>query len=86
MEDLKCTRDEFVNALHFENIGTGIHFLSLHEHYYYKKTFGFKPQDFPNAKFVSDRTLSLPLSPKLSEQDVSNVIEAVKKILEHYKK
>jgi len=86
LEEVKCSRDDVMAALHAEGIGTGIHFLSLHEHHYYRETFGFKPSDFPNAKFVSDRTFSLPLSPKLSEKDTDDVISAVSRILEHYKK
>jgi len=63
------------------NIGTGIHFVSLHLHEYYKKRFGFKPEDFPNAKFISERTISLPLSPKLTDEDVEDVIDAVRETL-----
>jgi len=86
LEDLKTDRDSIQQALHKENIGTGIHFISLHLHKYYRETFGFKPDDFPNARFVSDRTISLPLSPKLTEQDVEDVIAGVSKVLNYYKK
>ncbi len=75
------TRDEVQRRLHDMKIGTGIHFISLHLHEYYQKTFGFKPDDFPNAKFISERTLSLPLSAKLADKDVEAVISAVRKIL-----
>ena len=71
------TRDEVQQGLHDMNIGTGIHFMSLHLHEYYRKTFGFKPEEFPNAKFISDRTISLPLSAKLTDKDVEDVIESV---------
>lgn len=63
------------------NIGTGIHFISLHLHDYYRKTYGLKQDDFPNAKYISDRTISLPLSAKLKDEDVEDVIEAVRKVL-----
>jgi len=49
-----------------------------------KNTFGFKRGDFPNAEFVSDRTISLPLSAKLTEEDSNDVIRAVKKIIEKH--
>lgn len=78
---MKITRDQFQEALFKENIGTGIHFISLHLHDYYARTYGFKPNDFPNAKFISDRTISLPLSAKLTEEDVQSVISAVKKVV-----
>jgi dTDP-4-amino-4,6-dideoxygalactose transaminase len=63
------------------NIGTGIHFISLHLHEYYRKTFGFRKGDFPNAEFISERTLSLPLSAKLNSDDVEDVISALRGIL-----
>lgn len=86
LEELKVGRDEIMNALYHENIGTGVHYLALHTHPYYQKTLGYKADDFPNAKYISDRTLSLPLSAKLTEKDVQDVITSVKKILEHYSK
>ncbi len=85
-EKLKATRDEIQQKLYEENIGTGIHFVSLHLHEYYKKTFGFKPDDFPNAKYISERTISLPLSAKLGDGDVNDVIGAFTKVLKENKK
>jgi len=74
-------RDDVVEALKAEGIGTGIHFISLHLHPYYRDRFGFSPDDFPNARRISERTLSLPLSARLGEQDVADVIAAVRKVL-----
>jgi len=86
LEELKADRDTIQQALYQENIGTGIHFISLHLHPYYQKTFGYKRDDFPNAAYVSERTISLPLSAKLTDEDVNNVIKAVVKVLKKYKK
>ena len=72
------TRDQFMNKMHQLNIGTGVHYLGVHLHPYYKDTFGFKREDFPNATWLSDRTVSLPLSAKLTNQDVEDVIETVR--------
>lgn len=77
-------RDTFQNLLYKENIGTGIHFTSLHLHKYYKKRFFYKLNDFPNATYISERTISLPLSAALSDKDVDDVIQAVNKILDYY--
>ena len=44
----------------------------------FRKAFGFEPDDFPNAKFISDKSISLPLSPKLTDEDVEDVIGAVR--------
>ncbi len=81
IDEIGITRDRVQQELYQMNIGTGIHFVSLHLHEYYRKTFGFQPNDFPNAKFISDRTISLPLSAKLTDEDVGDVIKAAYKIL-----
>jgi dTDP-4-amino-4,6-dideoxygalactose transaminase len=75
------SRDEFLSAMHRENIGTGVHYLSIPEHPFYQTTFGWKPEDYPNAMKIGRETVSLPLSAKLTDSDVESVILAVKKIL-----
>lgn len=79
-DNLKLTRDEFLNGMTKQNIGVGVHYIALHLHPYYQKTFGCKRGDFPNAEWVSDRTVSIPLSAKLTDQDAEDVIEAVKNV------
>lgn len=74
-------RDRIVEELKAEGIGTGIHFISLHLHPWYRDRFGFRPDDFPQARRLSERTISLPLSARLSDQDVEDVIAAVRKVL-----
>ncbi|MBT8763973.1 DegT/DnrJ/EryC1/StrS family aminotransferase [Desulfohalobiaceae bacterium Ax17] len=80
-EKTGITRDEFLKAMHGHNIGTGVHYLSIPEHPYYQKRFGWEPEDYPHAMRIGRQTVSLPLSAKLSEQDVQDVILAVKTIL-----
>ena len=63
------------------NIGVGVHYLSIPEHPYYQKKFGWRSEDFPNAHAFGRETVSLPISPKLTERDVSDVIEAVRDII-----
>lgn len=83
-DKLRVARDFILQALHKENIGAGVHFISLHLHPYYKKLFNFKKNDFPNASYISDRTISLPLSAKLTDNDINTVIKALKKIINYY--
>jgi len=83
---LKIGRDKFVEALSAENIGTSVHFIPLHRHPYYRETFGYKEDDFPVANRVYKREVSLPLYPGMSMDDVDDAIEAVRKIVEYYKK
>ena len=81
LDALTIDRGGFIEALKGRNIGTGIHYTALHLHRYYRERFGFRRGDFPEAEFVSDRTVSLPLSPALTEDDVEDVIEAVEAVL-----
>ena len=84
IDELKVDRDTVQQALHREKIGTGIHFISLHLHPYYHDTYGYKINDFPKALYVSERTVSLPLSANLNDDDVKDVIDAVRKVLDRY--
>ena len=82
LDRLSIDRDAFQAELHRRRIGTGIHYRALHLHAYYRDTYGYGRGDLPNAEWISDRTISLPLSPKLSGDDVEDVISAVTSILE----
>ena len=57
---------------------------TLYLHSYYQKEFGYKKGDFPNAEWISERTVSLPLSAKLTDEDVEDVIEAVERIIKNH--
>ena len=75
------SRDWVLNALTAENIGVGVHYLPVHLHPFYRKTYGWKEGDFANAEWVGERTVSLPLSAGLEEKDINDVIEAFQKVL-----
>ena len=85
LDRLSIDRDGFMEALRQEGIGTGIHFRSLHIQPYYRDTFGYSREDLPHAAAVSDRLLSLPMYPKMTERDVLDVVEAVRKIVAAYR-
>jgi dTDP-4-amino-4,6-dideoxygalactose transaminase len=86
LDALSVDRDHIMQALYEANIGTGIHFLGLHLHPYYQQTYHYKAIDFPSATWISERTLSLPLSARLTDEDVADVIEAVSHVLTHYRR
>jgi dTDP-4-amino-4,6-dideoxygalactose transaminase len=86
LEDLSITRDQFMTALHRENIGSGVHYKALHLQPYYSQKYNLSRGMFPNAEYISDRTVSLPLSAKLSDRDVEDVVNAVSRILRYYEK
>jgi dTDP-4-amino-4,6-dideoxygalactose transaminase len=77
-ETTGISRDEFMRRMHALNIGTGVHYVAVHLHPWYAETFGFEPREFPNATWISERTVSIPLSPHLTDDDVGDVINAVR--------
>lgn len=82
---LRVGRDYFLHALTKENIGVGVHYLALNVHDFYKQ-FLHPGERFPEAEFISERTLSLPLSPAMSDEDVESVVHAVQKLLSYFAK
>jgi dTDP-4-amino-4,6-dideoxygalactose transaminase len=85
LDEISATRQDIIAALDAEGIGVGIHYIPVHQHPYYRQRFGFRDSDFPNATFVGERTLSLPLTPAMSEQDVADVATALSRILRYHK-
>lgn len=81
IDRIELTRDRFLDEMTRRKIGVGVHYLGLHLHPYYRERYGYKPGDLPNTEWISDRTVSLPLSPKLTDRDVDDVVEAVRDIV-----
>ncbi len=75
------SRDAFLNQMTSQGIGVGVHYLSLPEHPFYQRTFGWHPEDYPNAMTIGRQTVSIPISPKLSSVDVTDVIEAIRRVV-----
>jgi dTDP-4-amino-4,6-dideoxygalactose transaminase len=74
------SRDAFMSAMKARNIGTGLHYRAVHLYPYYRDTFGFKRGDFPVAESISDRIVSLPLFPAMTEADQDRVIDAMQDV------
>lgn len=74
---LALDRARFIEELHHRNIGTSVHFIPLHIHPYYERTYGLRPQDYPVAYAEYLREVSLPIYSAMSDKDVDDVIEAV---------
>ncbi|HWF52383.1 MAG TPA: DegT/DnrJ/EryC1/StrS aminotransferase family protein [Solirubrobacteraceae bacterium] len=79
--DAPLTRDELLDALGRRQIGTGVHYRGVHLHPYYRDRYGLAPERFPVATAISERTLSLPLSPKISDSDQDDVVAALRELL-----
>jgi len=85
-ELLRIGRDRFIDELTARNIGTSVHFIPIHLHPYYRKKYGYVPGDFPVALANFERLLSLPLHPGLTDQDVSDVIDAVLDVVQTHRR
>ncbi|HON33666.1 MAG: DegT/DnrJ/EryC1/StrS family aminotransferase [Thermovirgaceae bacterium] len=77
---LGFSRDEFMARMRELNIGTALHYQALHLFSYYGREYGWKRGDFPGAEFVSDRIVSIPLFPAMTDDDVADVIEAIRRV------
>jgi dTDP-4-amino-4,6-dideoxygalactose transaminase len=75
------TRDRLLDELTKRKIGTGVHYRGVHLHPFYRDKYGLVPEAFPVATAISDRTLSLPLSPKVSDADQDDVVAALTEVL-----
>jgi dTDP-4-amino-4,6-dideoxygalactose transaminase len=74
-------RDAFLEKMTALRIGVGVHYLSIPEHPFYQQKFGWKPEEYPIARSIGRQTVSLPISPKLTDDDVGDVIAAVRSLL-----
>lgn len=76
----KIGRDQLLQAIQAENIGVGIHYEAIHTLTYYRELLGLRPEDLPNAAWIGEHTISLPLSTTMSDADVDDTIAAVRRI------
>ncbi|MEY3220379.1 MAG: UDP-4-amino-4-deoxy-L-arabinose aminotransferase [Pseudomonadota bacterium] len=82
IEKAQMSRDEFMAKLKEQNIGTGLHFKAVHLHKFYREQLGFQRGLLPNTEWNSDRICSLPLFPDMTENDLDDVILAIKRVLQ----
>ena len=85
LEKLTCTHREFFDALYAEHTCPQVHYLPVYLHSYYEKL-GYRKGLCPNAEKYYEESMSIPLYYSLTDEDVEDVIHAVKKVVEYYKK
>ena len=83
LAELSCTRREFFDAMSAENVQCQIHYVPVYWFPYYAKL-GYEKGLCPKAEEVYRGIMSIPLYPKMTDQDVTDVIHAVKKVVDHY--
>ncbi len=86
LERLSISRDRFIEELKARNIGSSVHFIPVHLHPYYRQRYNYRPEDYPVAYREYQRMVSLPLYPRMSDQDVQDVIDAVGDIVRRFRR
>jgi len=81
-EECGKSRDQLLQHFTQHLIGVGVHYTPVHLHPYYRRTFGYREGAFPNAEWIGQGTISLPLSAKLSREDVEDVISVFRQAFE----
>ena len=86
LDRLTIDRSRFIEELRVRNIGASVHFIPVHLHPYYRDKYGYSPDDYPVAYREYQRLVSLPLYPRMSNEDVRDVIEAVREIVRRFRR
>jgi len=81
LEELTIDREGFIDQMTEAGIGTSVHFIPLHLHQYWRQCYGFQPTDFPVALDVYQRAVSLPIYPRMTDEQVETVITTVRQII-----
>jgi UDP-4-amino-4,6-dideoxy-N-acetyl-beta-L-altrosamine transaminase len=84
-DKLTCDRRQFFDALYAENICPQVHYLPVYWHSYYEKL-GYEKGICPNAEKYYNESMSIPLYYSMTDSDVEDVIHAVKKVVEYYRR
>jgi len=84
LEKLTADRAQIFRALRAENVGVNVHYIPVHLHPYYRDRFGYKGREYPVAERAYEQLISLPMFHAMSDQDVLDVAEAVRKVLTHF--
>jgi dTDP-4-amino-4,6-dideoxygalactose transaminase len=86
LKKLAINRGEFIEILKKQKIGTSVHFIPLHMQPFYRERYGYRAEDFPNAKAAYEEIVSLPIYPKMTDDDVNYVISTIKETVREHRK
>lgn len=86
LEMLTKNRAQLIDELKKHNIGIGVHFMPVHQHLYYQKTFNLDDKDFPVSSAAFPRLMSLPIYPGMTDESIEKVINVVTDVLNKFRK
>jgi len=81
----KISRDEIINKLNQKGVGTSVHYIPIHMHSYYIKKYGYRSEDYPISKKLSESVITLPLYPRMKNRHIEYVINVLLDIWKKYK-
>ncbi|MEW6008458.1 MAG: UDP-4-amino-4,6-dideoxy-N-acetyl-beta-L-altrosamine transaminase [Candidatus Omnitrophota bacterium] len=83
LDRLKISRKKFFNILRNKNIGVQVHYIPIHLQPFYKRNFGYKKGDFPQAERFYERAITLPIFPALANKDIDRIAKTVKSLVKN---
>lgn len=83
---LTIDRAQFIEKLKEYNIGASVHYIPLHLHPFYQKEYGYKRGDLPLTEEIYDGIVSLPLYPKMTDEDIKYVRDVVREIIQNHRR
>ena len=86
LESLSIGRDRFIEEMTKRGVGASVHFIPLYRQPYYRDKYGWRLSEFPASEWVFGRTVSLPIYPSMTEEEISGVIEVVTYLAEKFKR
>jgi dTDP-4-amino-4,6-dideoxygalactose transaminase len=81
LERLRRGRRGIYDELRARKVGVNVHYIPIHLHPYYRRQFGYRPGDYPRAEAYYASALSLPLYPKMTEEEIDWVILSLRDVL-----
>ena len=80
---VRVGRSEIFRALRAEGLGVNVHYIPVHQHSYYRENFGYRDGEYPVAEGAYQQLISLPMFHAMTDQDLDQVVHAVKKVVGH---
>ncbi len=79
--DVHRTRDEVLEGLFQAGIGCSVHYIPLHQHRYWREHHGLTAKMFPHSQQAYERSISLPIYPRMTGSDIERVASALRALL-----
>ncbi len=86
LKALKIDRNRFIEELKHQGISTSVHFIPLHRHPFYRNLLSLDGKKFANADWIYKRSISLPIYPGMTEEEISRVVDTVVEITKKFRR